>query len=231
MKNKFVYLLLVVSLALVSLLSVQPVKAGYVPWPPEGFWNEPADPSIYDDVAFGLYGFAPPEWQCAWDFGDGTPTRFTQCWDPQYKTYNQDGDYFVAVLATNEFGDTAWLGRTVAVRTHDVGITKFTVPQSAQTGQTRQIVVNVSNKRYPEIVQVELYKVLPNGLEWVGTLVQSVPVRAANRTTAFNFSYTFTVEDARVGKVTYKAMAFTLDARDAWPADNEAISLAAKVNR
>jgi hypothetical protein len=111
------------------------------------------------------------------------------------------------------------------VRTHDVAITRFSTPQSASVGQTRQIVVGVRNTRYPENVQVELYKVNEkNGLDWVGTSIQSVPVRSANRTTTFSFSYTFTAKDAHIGKVTFKAMAFLLDARDAWPGDNEAVA-------
>jgi len=232
MKIKYLSLGMVLWLVLGSLLSAYPAKADFMEWPPDpgGFWNEPADPSIFDEVAFGLYGSPPPQWECLWDFGDGT-IRQVQCWDVQYKQYNQDGDYSVAVLVTNPNGGQEWFGRSVSVRTHDVAITKFTVPQSARAGQTRQITVNVRNSRYPENVQVELYKVTPSGLLWVGTLVQFVPVRSANRTTAFNYSYTFTAEDARVGKATFKAMAFTLDARDGWPGDNEAISLPTKVSR
>lgn len=230
MKSKILYLVVVVSLVLVSALSARQAKADFAPWPPEGFWNDPNDPSIFDEVAFGLDGYAPPEWNCEWDFGDGTANRFTQCWNVQYKYYDQDGDYSVAVLATNETGETTWLGRIVSIRTHDVSISRFTIPQSAKAGQTRQIAVNVQNTRYPENVQVELYKVMPGGLVWVGTLIQSVPVRTGNRTTTFNFSYTFTPEDARIGKATFKALAFILDARDGWPVDNEAISLGTKVN-
>lgn len=39
-----------------------------------------------------------------------------------------------------------------------------------------------------------------------GTLTQFVPVHKSNRTTGFDFSYTFTGEDARIGKVTFKAV-------------------------
>jgi hypothetical protein len=229
MKIKTLHLGLVFCLIMGSLLTSYPAKA-YIGWPPDprGFWNEPAIPSIFDEVAFGLYDFPPPEWNCEWDFGDGTPNRFTQCWEVQYKQYNQDGDYSVAVLITSENGDLAWFGRTVSVRTHDVAITKFTVPQSASAGQTRQIVVNVRNSRYPERVQVDLYK---NGDILVGSLIQEVPVRPANRTTAFSFSYTFTKEDARNGKVTFRAVAIPLDAREAWWADNEAIASPTRLAR
>jgi len=231
MNIKYLNLGLVFCLVLGSLLTAYPVNAQYKTWPPDprGFWNEPAVPSIVDEVAFGLYDYPPPEWQCEWDFGDGTPNRFTQCWDVQYKQYNQDGDYSVAVLITNENKDQAWFGRTVSVRTHDVAITKFTVPQSASAGQTRQLTVYVRNTRYPENVQVELYK---NDFIWVGTLIQDVPPRSANRTTAFNFSYTFTAEDARIGKVTFRAMAFILNnGGDDWQVDNDVIALPTHISR
>jgi len=109
-------------------------------------------------------------------------------------------------------------------KTHDVAIAKFIVPQSAKAGQTRQIAVGISNKRYLEDVEVQLYKSYPGyGWQWVGTLRQSVPVRPSNRTTDFSFNYTFTVEDAGIGKVTFRAAVTFINARDALPADNEAI--------
>jgi hypothetical protein len=57
----------------------------------------------------------------------------------------------------------------------------------------------------------------------------SVPVRPANRTTDFKFSYTFDNDDGKFGKVTFKAVVTINDARDALPADNTAISLPTKV--
>jgi len=67
---------------------------------------------------------------------------------------------------------------------------------------------------------------------WIGTLIQDVPPRSANRTTAFKFSYTFTAEDARVGKVTFRAMAFILNnGGDDWQVDNDVIALPTNVTR
>ena len=230
MKTKYLNLGLVLSLVLGSLLIAYPVKAEVTPWPVAGFWNEPYDPSIFDWLSFGLYGETPANWTCHWEFGDGT--TYDECYVGQIKRYEKDGDYTVKVEVTNELGEVSSTSRDISVRTHDVAISKCSVPQSARMGQTRQIVVNVKNTHYPEEVQVELYKIINNNeLAWVGTLIQFVPVRSANRTTAFSFNYTFTPEDARVGKVTFKAMAFTLDAREAWPADNEAISLPTRVSR
>ncbi len=110
-------------------------------------------------------------------------------------------------------------------------------PNAAASGQTRTITVGVNSKRYPENVMVQLLKSRPGsscysyGYECVGSLTQSVPVRSANRTTDFNFSYTFTSDDAGVGKVTFKAIATINGPRDAQPADNEAIAPSTKVTR
>jgi len=231
MKTKYLNLGMVLFLVLGTLLTAYPVQADDVtPWPVDGFWNYPYDPSIFDWISFGLYGATPSNWTCQWDFGDGT--TYNECYVDQIKRYTNDGDYTVSVQVTNDLGEVSTASRVLSVRTHDVAITKFTVPQSAKAGQTRQLVVNVSNTRYPERVQVELYKIINNNeLAWVGTLIQYVPVRSGNRTTIFTFNYTFTPEDARVGKVTFKGMAFILDAREAWPADNEAIALPTRVSR
>ena len=101
------------------------------------------------------------------------------------------------------------------------------MPQSAAAGQTRSITVGVANSRYPESVQVQLYR----NDAVVGTLTQQVPVRGANRTTPFSFNYTFTSDDAALGKVTFKAVATISGARDALPSDNTAIALPTKVTR
>jgi len=243
MKTKYLNLGLVLCLVLGSLLTAYPAQAqpsGEDDFPPCAFpigekfffWNDPADPSIFDWITFGLDGCIPPEtWVCSWDFGDGTISNDGACFVYKNKRYQADGDYTVQVQITEGI-ESATLSRVVSVRTHDVAITKFTVPQSARAGQTRQLSVGVRNTRYLELVQVELYEITASGDVWVGTLKQTVPVRSRNRTTTFNFSYTFTAEDARVGKVTFKALAFLLnDVRDAWPADNEAISLPTNVSR
>jgi hypothetical protein len=89
----------------------------------------------------------------------------------------------------------------------------------------------VNSRRYPETVEILLFKSVPGGHQQVGSLTQSVPVRPSSRTTDFNFSYTFTGADAQMGKVTFRAVANVIGARDALPADNEAIASPAKVSR
>lgn len=202
------------------------------PPPVASFTFFPGDPSVFDTVQFidqsfdpGNTGMIPSQ---EWDFGDGATA--TGCC-PIHR-YAVDGDYAVQLTVTTVDGRTASTSQVVQVRTHDVAITKFTVPQAASAGQTRQITVGVNNNRYPETVQVQLFKsVAGGGFQEIGNLTQSVPVRGANRTTPFSFNYTFTSDDAAIGKVTFKAVANLVSARDALPADNEAIASPTKVSR
>lgn len=203
-----------------------------VPPPPEAqFSFDPFDPSVFDTIQFFDNSFDPGgvgiETQ-AWDFGDGATA--TGCC-PTHR-YAADGDYTVQLMVTTFDGRSASTSQVVQVRTHDVAITKFSAPKAASAGQTRNIVVGLNSKQQPEeVVEVQLYKSVPGGFEFVGSLIQTVPARSANRTTNFDFSYTFTAADASIGKVTFKAVAFILNANDALPADNEAIAAPTKVNR
>lgn len=200
------------------------------PPPVASFSFSPFDPSAFDTVQFFNQSFDPggSSFQSQmWNFGDGaTATSFS----PTHQ-YAADGDYTVQLTVTTVDGRTNSTSQVVPVRTHDVAIIKFAVPNAVSAGQTRQIVVGINSKRQPETVQVDLFKSSPNGFQTVGTLTQSVPMRPANQTTDFNFSYTFTADDANVGKVTFKAVATIINARDALPADNEAIAAPTKVNR
>jgi PKD repeat protein len=214
-----------------SLPVTAPMTFGLEVTPPPvaGFFYSPGDPTIFDTVQFVDQSFDPGQagFQLeSWELGDGT--HATGCC-PTHR-YAADGDYTVRLTVTTTDGRTASTSQVVHVRTHDVAITKFTTPQTASAGQTRQITVGVSDNRYSEIVQVQLFKSTPGGTDLVGTLTQSVPVRGANRTTGFDFSYTFTSDDATVGKVTFRAAATILGPRDALPADNEAIASPTKVS-
>jgi PKD repeat protein len=196
----------------------------HAPPPVANFGFQPSDPSIFDTIQFFDESFDPGGVGIqseAWTFGDGTtgtggfPTH----------QYAADGDYTVRLTVTTTDGRTASASQVVQVSTHDVGITKFTVPSSASPGQTRSVMVGVSDKRYPETVQVQLFKSnSQGGFDLVGTLTQSIPVTTGRSTAPFAFSYTFTPGDAAVGKVTFEAIATIQGARDALPADNTAIA-------
>lgn len=196
------------------------------PSPVAIFGWSPQDPSVFDVVAFCDESFDPGNvgfQSFSWDFGDGATTATTSvCPNHQYA---KDGDYTVQHSATTQDGRSASTSQVVHVQTHDVSITDISAPQSANAGQTRSITVDIRNNRYPESVQVDLLKSGPGDFfTLVGTNTQSVPVRPANRTTAFTFNYTFTNSDVSVGKVTFEAIANINGARDAFPADNLLLS-------
>jgi PKD repeat protein len=194
----------------------------------------PDDPTVFDTIQFYDWSSDPvgagiQSW--AWDFGDGSIA--TGCC-PTTHRYAADGDYTVQLTVTTVDGRTASTSQTVTVRTHDVAVTRLSAPQAASAGQTRHISVGINSKWKLETVQVQLFKSIPGafgGFELVGTLTHDVPVRPSNRTTDFNFSYTFTNEDANIRKVTFKAVATIINARDALPADNEAIASPTKVSK
>jgi PKD repeat protein len=183
---------------------------------------------MYEVVAFFDQSFDPAQvgiQSQAWKFGDGATA--TGCC-PQHR-YATDGDYPVDLTVTTADGRTDTIRHVAHVKTHDVGIAKIAAPQSANVGQTKQVQVSVFDLRYPETVQVQLLKSVPGGFELVGTLIQSLSPRAKNQTTPYSFNYTFTPDDGSVGKVTFKAVATIVGARDALPADNEAIATPTKV--
>jgi hypothetical protein len=193
------------------------------PPPQAGFFYSPSDPSRFDTINFQTSSNDPANIgieSFAWEFGDGSTGSDSSV----AHKYADDGDYQVTHTVTTFDGRTASFTQTVQVRTHDVAIMKINAPLSANAGQMKTITVSLRNNNTPEVVQIELFKSTPTGFVWVGTVVRTVPVLAGNRTTNINFSYTFTSEDVAIGKVTFKAVATLLSARDALLADNEAIS-------
>jgi hypothetical protein len=191
---------------------VQP-NFSYYPSDPNPFDVTQFCDNSYDPAGFGFSSFT-------WSFGDGA-TSTVNCAQHQYA---RDGDYTVQHSMTTSDGRIGSTSQVVHVRTHDVAITKIAAPQSANSGQTRSITVYVSNKSYAETVVITLFRSVLGGFESVGSYSQYVPARSANRTVAFTFNYTFTNSDASIGKISFRADANILNARDAFPADNELIS-------
>jgi len=203
-----------------------PIQFSVVATPPPSvdFGFNPSEPNTFDTVQFidfssdpGGLGFSSENWT----FGDGTGASGCCVVSHQYA---QDGDYTVTLTGKTPDGRSSSASHVVSVETHDVAITKFTVPVTASSGQARPIAVAISNTRYPENVEVEVLKSVPNSQnQLVGSLTKPVPVRRGGATTSFSYSYTFTSADAAAGKVTFFAVATIVGHRDALPADNDAI--------
>ncbi|PWB51113.1 MAG: hypothetical protein C3F13_14730 [Anaerolineales bacterium] len=200
------------------------------PAPVAQFSFSPLDPMKLEGIQFNNESSDPggsDTQSCTWDFGDGNSA--SDCYP--IHAYAADGDYTVQLTAMTKDGRTASTSQTVQVRTHDVGITRFVVPTSARAGQTKTITVYIKNLNYAEDITVDLYKSTVNGYELVGSITQPIPARPPSRAQAFTFNYTFTAEDAALGKVTFKAVVTLINARDVYPGDNEMISIATKVTR
>jgi PKD repeat protein len=194
------------------------------PPPTADFVLNPSDPSIFDTIQFIDESSDPANAGISaetWHFGDGA----TGTGENPTHQYAADGSYTVKLTITTTDGRKASTSQVVQVSTHDVAITTFTVPSSSKPGKTHLITVGVSDNRYPETVQVQLLASDSHGnFDVVGTLTQSITVKPGKRTTPFAFSYTFTSADAKVGKVTFEAIATIQGPRDALPDDNTAIA-------
>jgi PKD repeat protein len=198
------------------------------PPPVADFVFSPAEPSVFDDVQFTSVSEDPGGRPVTlrWEFGDGATAGDTCC--PTHR-YAADGDYTAQITVTTSDNRTATTSHVVQVGTHDVAIVKVGVPKSAHVGQTIGITAHLRNTRYPETVEVALFKSVPAGFQQIDSLTQSVPVRSGNRTTPFAFTYTVTETDRSIGKVSFKAVATIIDHRDALPGDNELISPRVKI--
>jgi hypothetical protein len=189
------------------------------------FYHYPDPTSIYGPTLFVSNAYDPAGLGIAtkeWDLGGGQ----TASGSSVYHQFTADGDYPVEFTVTTVDGRSATETQTISVRTHDVAITKLTLPARANVGQTRRIIVSLSNQRYPEDVEVYFAKSTAGGIEQIATLFKAVPVKKGKRTTDFAFRYTFTEDDARIGKVVFQAYAFihSTGGWDAFPADNAASS-------
>lgn len=191
------------------------------PTPQAAFYYYPEPPSTLEAVSFSSNAYDPAGvgiTKTQWDFGDGAKATGSAV----SHQYAAEGQYRVKHTVKTSDGRVGSTTQTVVVKTNDVYITRMVRPRTAVVGQTKRIIVSVGNQRYPQQVRVELYRSVPGGYAYVGSLEQWVDV---NRTTDFYLGYTFTAADARIGKVTFKAVAMITDGRDALPADNEFITL------
>lgn len=206
------------------------VSVDVVPPPNADFIYSPGDPSAFDDTTFSYWngGYWDPtvnEWD--WDFGDGT----TAAGESVLHRFARDGDYTVTMTVSARGGRTNSATKTVQVRTHDVAIMSLVAPDKGKVGRQGVITVGIGNTRYPETVQVDLYKVTLQGDVLVGTSIQAVGVMRVKKALNFSFNYVFTDDDAVIGKLPFKAVATIQGARDAVNGDNSATSPPTLVSR
>lgn len=156
--------------------------------------------STYDPVYFEMsvwndYGTPVTH---EWDFGDGTTVPATQMRSQPHR-YTADGRYTVTVRSKSADGRTTTSSRPVVIDTHNVDVTKFVVPATAQVGETKPLSVAVRSHDQDERVTLMLYKVYPNG-SWspAGERIVDLPARS-KVSTLVQFQYTFTEEDASLG--------------------------------
>ncbi len=172
--------------------------------------------------------FREPVVSGEWDFGDGTTAPVREQ-GPTYHHFAADGVYQVGVTVVTRDGRVGTTTRAVTVESHDVAITKFTVPSSAKAGQSKPVTVRLANTRYRESATVDLYVDNGQSRTLVGTTTLDVPARETGKVDV-PFSYTFTAADALMGKVAFRAVVrLPYPVRDARPADNEVIALATTV--
>ncbi|MEU0531639.1 PKD domain-containing protein [Amycolatopsis tolypomycina] len=193
-------------------------------------YQSPSFPSVFDTVSFSAesWNSIDEPMTASWDFGDGATAAATT--ESVSHRYAKDGTYTTTMHATSPDGRTATKSVPVVVTTHDVGIARFSVPTSARTGDSKPISVDVSNTRYTETATVVLTK--HDGTFWreVGRLTLEVPARPT-RTVRFPFSYTFSPDDAALGKVAFRAeLRLDYPVTDARPVDNEVIAIATTVH-
>ncbi|MEU8299008.1 PKD domain-containing protein [Micromonospora sp. NPDC048909] len=199
------------------------------PQPTAEFYHYPSEPSSYDQISFSSSAWDSAGLgisSYAWDFGDGTTSTEA---NPVHRL-GTDGDHTVRLTAETPDGRSASVSHVVQVRTHDVAIVRMTVPRTARAGQTIAVDVHIRNTRYPETVQVELFRGTPTGYTPVDSASQPVPVKAGGKTTRFSFAYIVTSEDLATGKLTLRATADPSPSRDALPADNELLSTPIRIS-
>ncbi|MDX6484067.1 MAG: hypothetical protein QOE95_1838, partial [Gaiellaceae bacterium] len=136
--------------------------------------------------------------------------------------FTRDGDYTVTLTVAARGGRANAVVKTVQVRTHDVTVLSLVAPAKGKVGKQASITVGVGNTRYPETVQVDLYKITPQGDVLVGTSIQTVRVMKLKTAVNYSFNYIFTNEDALIGKLPFRAVATIQGARDAVNSDNTA---------
>ncbi|MEU0878334.1 PKD domain-containing protein [Lentzea sp. NPDC005914] len=193
---------------------------------PTAWWVSPEQPGVFDEVRFGIDAGDPAGRRLQGGevrFGDGTPAAALSPGQPEVShRYATDGEYEVTITGHTSDGRTGTSTQKIKVETHDVTVSNVAAPATAKAGDTAQVEVSVTSTRYAEDVVVDLLRRRVDGYyNVVGTVRQHV---AKDSTAVVPFTYTYSADDAAIGKATLKARV-RLDGReDDNPADNERVA-------
>lgn len=194
---------------------------------PTAAWMLPEDPGVFDQVRFGIDPGDPAgRWLSGGEvqFGDGTsaPIPAVQGQAEVSHKYAADGEYELTITGRTADGRSGTTTQKVKIETHDVTVSNVTAPASAKVGETGNVQVSVTNTRYAEDIVVELLRRRSDGYHSVvGTVRQHV---AKDGTVVVPFTYTYSADDAALGKATLKARVRIEGRDDNNPADNERVA-------
>ncbi|MCX2947066.1 PKD domain-containing protein [Lentzea sp. NEAU-D7] len=191
---------------------------------PTAWWVSPRQPGVFDDVRFSIDPGDPAgRWLAGGEvrFGDGASAAIPAVPGTAEVShrYAADGEYEVTITGHTADGRSGSSTQTLKVETHDVTVSNVVAPATATAGETGRVEVSVTSTRYAEGIVVDLLRRRPDGYhDVVGTVRGQV---AKDGTVVLPFSYTYSAQDAALGKVTLKARV-RLDGRDDNnPGDNE----------
>jgi hypothetical protein len=193
---------------------------------PTAAWMLPEHPGVFDQVRFGIDSGDPAGRFLAGGevrFGDGTTAQIPAVpgqAEVSHK-YATDGEYELTIIGRMADGRTGTSTQTVKIETHDVTVSYVVAPATAKAGDTGNIEVSVTNTRYAEDVVVELLRRKSNGYySVVGTVRRHV---TKDGTAVVPFAYTYSADDAALGKATLKARVRIDGREDNNAADNERV--------
>lgn len=193
---------------------------------PTASWMNPARPGVFDEVQFEIDPGDPAgRWLAGGEirFGDGTSAEIPAVPGPAtvWHRYAADGEYELTITGHTADGRSGTSTRTVKVETRDVTVSNVAAPATAKVGEAGHIEVSVTSTRYAEDVVVELLRRRSDGYhDVVGTVRQRVE---KDSTAVMPFTYTYSADDAALGKATLKARARIYKRDDNNPADNERV--------
>jgi hypothetical protein len=193
---------------------------------PVATWVTPEQPGVFDEVRFSIDPGDPAgRWLAGGEvrFGDGASAAITAVPGPADVShkYAADGEYEITITGHTADGRSGTSTQKLKVETHDVTVSNVAAPATAKVGDTGNVEVSVTNTRYAEDVVVELLRRRSDGYYAV---VETVRRHVAKDSTAtVPFAYTYTADDAALGKATLKARVRLGGRADNNPADNERV--------